>query len=163
MSLPQARVGTWGGFVFINMDPHAKPLMATLGKLAEHFERYDYPGRYKAIHVSKVVRCNWKALAEAFMESHHSITTHPQILPFLADANSQYDILDDFVSRQFSASGVPSPFVHDKNYTATEIIQAMGGQGGGSRRRGFEEGHTTIRNARTPSWATPCSTTSGRT
>ncbi len=144
MNLPQARVGTWGGFVFINMDPNAKPLMETLGTLAEHFERYDYPGRYKAIHVSKVVRCNWKALAEAFMESHHSVTTHPQILPFLADANSQYDIFDDFVSRQFSASGVPSPFVHDKNYTPTEIIQAMGGQGGGSRRRGFEEGQSEV-------------------
>ncbi len=140
MTLPQAKVGVWGGFVFINMDPNARPLMETLGTLADHFERYDYPGRYKAIHVSKVVRCNWKVLSEAFMESHHSVTTHPQILPFLADANSQYDIFDDFVSRQFSASGVPSPFVHDKNYTPTEIIQAMGGQGGGNRRRGFEEG-----------------------
>ena len=144
MSLPQARVGTWGGFVFINMDPNARPLMETLGTLAEHFERYDYPGRYKAIHVAKVVKCNWKALAEAFMESHHSITTHPQILPFLADANSQYDIFDDFVSRQFSASGVPSPFVYDKNYTPTEIIAAMGGQGGGARRRGFEEGQSEV-------------------
>ena len=67
------------------------------------------------------------------MESHHSVTTHPQILPFLADANSQYDVLNDFVSRQFSASGVPSPFVAEENYTPTEIIQAMGGGG----RRGF--------------------------
>ena len=38
------------------------------------------------------------------MESHHSVTTHPQILPFLADANSQYDLLSDHVTRQFSAS-----------------------------------------------------------
>jgi phenylpropionate dioxygenase-like ring-hydroxylating dioxygenase large terminal subunit len=144
MSLPQARVGTWGGFVFVNMDPNAAPLMATIGKLAEHFDRYDFANRYKAVHVVKPVRCNWKALAEAFMESHHSITTHPQILPFLADANSQYDLLDDFVTRQFSASGVPSPFVYDKNYTPTQIIQAMGGQGNGTRRRGFGEGETQV-------------------
>ena len=140
MSLPQARVGTWGGFVFINMDPLARPLMETVGALAEHFERYDYAGRYKALHVAKVVRCNWKVLAEAFMESHHSVTTHPQILPFLADANSQYDILDDFVSRQFSASGEPSPFVYDKNYSPAEIIEAMSG----GRRRGFENGHAPV-------------------
>ena len=88
LSLPQAQVGTWGGFVFINMDPHAKPLMDTIGTLAAHFERYDYPNRYKAIHVAKVVRCNWKVLAEAFMESHHAITTHPQLLPFLGDATA---------------------------------------------------------------------------
>ncbi len=134
MSLPQAKTGTWGGFVFINMDVNARPLMETIGELARHFDRYDYADRYKAVHVSKPVRCNWKALAEAFMESHHSVTTHPQILPFLADANSQYDILDDYVSRQFSASGVPSPFVADKNYTPAEIISAMTGGGG---RRGF--------------------------
>ena len=144
LSLPQAKVGTWGGFVFINMDPHAKPLMDTIGTLAAHFERYDYPNRYKAIHVAKVVRCNWKALAEAFMESHHSITTHPQILPFLADANSQYDIFDDFVSRQFSASGVPSPFVQDKNYTPTEILQAMGGIQAGGRRGGLDDGESEV-------------------
>ncbi len=135
LTLPQAKTGTWGGFVFINLDTNARPLMETVGELARHFEPYGYENRYKAVHVSKPVRCNWKVLSEAFMESHHSVTTHPQILPFLADANSQYDIFDDYVSRQFSASGVPSPFVYDKNYTPSEIIAAMGGGGG---RRGFE-------------------------
>lgn len=130
MGLPQARVDTWGGFVFINMDLNAPELSAQIAPMIEHFKGYDYANRYKAMHVSKVVRCNWKALAEAFMESHHSVTTHPQILPFLADANSQYDLLNDYVSRQFSASGVPSPFVSDKNYTPTEIIQAMSGTRG---------------------------------
>jgi hypothetical protein len=48
---------------------------------------------------------------EAFMEAHHSVTTHPQILPGLGDANSQYDVPNDWVSRQFSASGVTSPFL----------------------------------------------------
>lgn len=136
MSLPQARTATWGGFVFINMDPNSRPLMEVIKPLAEHFADYGYADRYKAVHVAKPVRCNWKALAEAFMESHHSIATHPQILPYLADANSQYDVLNDYVSRQFSATGVPSPFVADKNYTPDEIIQAMSGQGGGGRRLG---------------------------
>lgn len=136
MSLPEAKVETWGGFVFINMDLNAPPLLSVLGPLAEHFAGYDYAERYKAVHVAKVVRCNWKVAAEAFMESHHSVTTHPQILPFLADANSQYDLLSDFVSRQFSATGVPSPFVADKAYSATEIIRAMRGEGGGTRRPG---------------------------
>ncbi len=61
------------------------------------------------------------------MESHHSITTHPQILPSLADANSQYDILSDYVSRQFLAGGVPSPFL-DPRPTETEILQHMTGR-----------------------------------
>ena len=144
MSLPQVRVETWGGFVFINQDVNARPLMDYIGPLDDHFKAYDYAGRYKAVHVAKVVRCNWKALSEAFMESHHSITTHPQILPFLADVNSQYDLITDYVTRQFSAQGVPSPFVADENYTESEIIQAMSGQGNGTRRRGLEAGGTEV-------------------
>ena len=45
------------------------------------------------------------------MEAHHSVTTHPQILPGIADANSQYDCPNDYVWRQFSATGVASPFL----------------------------------------------------
>jgi phenylpropionate dioxygenase-like ring-hydroxylating dioxygenase large terminal subunit len=140
MSLPQAKVATWGGFVFVNFDLHAQPLEAVIGPLARDFAGYDYANRYKAVHVQKVVRANWKAVAEAFMESHHSITTHPQILPFLADANSQYDVLNDYVSRHFSASGVPSPFAADENYSDSDIIRAMAGQGNGTRRRVGEAG-----------------------
>ncbi|HSM95798.1 MAG TPA: aromatic ring-hydroxylating dioxygenase subunit alpha, partial [Rhizomicrobium sp.] len=140
MSLPEAKVASWGGFVFVNFDLDAAPLENVIGPLASDFARYDFENRYKAVHVAKVVRANWKAVAEAFMESHHSITTHPQILPFLADANSQYDLLNDYVSRHFSASGVPSPFVAGVNYSDTDIIKAMAGQGGGTRRRVGETG-----------------------
>jgi phenylpropionate dioxygenase-like ring-hydroxylating dioxygenase large terminal subunit len=173
MSLPQAKVDTWGGFVFINMDLEAAPLSAFIGPLAEDFAGYDYAGRYKAVHVSKVVRCNWKVLAEAFMESHHSITTHPQILPFLADANSQYDLLSDYVSRQFSASGVPSPWVARETAPAAGALMkararcpkaSAPGRSPPSRRasRSPPRMASTIRSVRTRRWATPCFITSGR-
>jgi nitrite reductase/ring-hydroxylating ferredoxin subunit len=127
MSLPQVRVAAWGGFVFVNFDPDAKPLMDYIGPIAEHFERYDWKNRHIAVHIHKIVKANWKVVTEAFMESHHSITTHPQILPSLADANSQYDLLSDHVSRQFSAGGVPSPFL-DPRPSETEIMQHMSGR-----------------------------------
>ena len=135
MSLPEAKVATWGGFVFINFDLNALPLEHYIGPLANHFARYEYENRYKAVHVAKVIHANWKAVSEAFMESHHSITTHPQILPYLADVNSQYDFLNDYVTRQFSASGVASPMISDQNLTDTDIVQAMVRQSGGTRRR----------------------------
>ena len=131
MSLPEVRVGTWGGFVFVNFDPDAAPLMETLGPLAEHFERYELADHYKALHVSKVVPCNWKVMAEAFMESHHTIATHPQLMPFLGDVNSQYDILSDHVSRQFTATGVVSPTIAARNLSDMAILQAMEAAGGG--------------------------------
>jgi nitrite reductase/ring-hydroxylating ferredoxin subunit len=124
MALPEVKVETWGGFVFINFDQNARPLLHFIGPLADHFTRYDYSNRYVSVHVQKVIAANWKITAEAFMESHHSLTTHPQILPWLADANSQYDILNDYVSRQFSALGVPSPHVQPRPSEA-EIVATL--------------------------------------
>ena len=113
-SLPEARVETWGGFVFINMDHDAPPLVEVLAPIPDHFTRYDLENRYKAVHVVKKIKANWKATSEAFMESHHVIGTHPQALNTTGDLNSQYDNWSDYVGRQFTATGVQSPSATDK-------------------------------------------------
>ena len=110
-NLPEAKVALWGGFVFINMDHYAPPLEDVLAPIPEHFERYDLAGKYKAVHVIKKIRANWKATSEAFMESHHVVGTHPQALAQTGDINSQYDNWTDYVGRQFTAYGVQSPNV----------------------------------------------------
>ncbi len=109
-SLPEVRVGTWGGFVFVNPDPDCEPLEDFLGELPSFFTRWPLDVRYTRVHVSKVLRVNWKVAQEAFMESFHVITTHPQLLAGFGDANSQYDIFGN-VSRAISARGVPSPYL----------------------------------------------------
>ena len=111
--LPQAKVALWGGFVFINMDQDAQPFEIVAAPMIADFEHLDYANRYRQFWVEKHLRTNWKVLAEAFMESHHSQTTHPQILPTLADLNSQYDVFSNYVSRQISAGASHSPSVKD--------------------------------------------------
>ena len=37
MRLPEAKVGIWGGFVFVNFDPDCEPLENYLENLPEHF------------------------------------------------------------------------------------------------------------------------------
>lgn len=108
--LPEVKVGTWGGFVFVNPDPDCEPLEDFLGELPTFFERWPLEDRYTRVHVSKVIRANWKVVQEAFMESYHVITTHPQLLSGFGDANSQYDVFGN-VSRALSARGVPSPYL----------------------------------------------------
>jgi phenylpropionate dioxygenase-like ring-hydroxylating dioxygenase large terminal subunit len=125
MSLPELKVGSWGGFVFVNFDPDAAPLANSLGPLVEHFAQYDIANHYRAVHVSKVVPCNWKVMAEAFMESHHTGATHPQLAPFLADVNSQYDILSDYVTRQFTGTAVVSPTLSARKLNDMAILKAM--------------------------------------
>ncbi len=111
LALSEVRVETWGGFVFINMDPSAASLLDYLGVLPAHFDRWRLEDRWKAVHVGKRIACNWKVAQEAFMESYHVIATHPQILEFCADANSRYDILSPNVNRNLTAFGAPSPHV----------------------------------------------------
>jgi len=108
-SLPEAKVGTRGGFVFINPDPDAQPLREFLGdELDRQFARWPLERRYKQAHVAKILRCNWKVAQEAFMEAFHVVATHPQLLPGIGDANSQYDAWGN-LSRAITANGTPSP------------------------------------------------------
>ncbi|MCH2186581.1 aromatic ring-hydroxylating dioxygenase subunit alpha, partial [Myxococcota bacterium] len=111
--LPQFGTATWGGFVFVNMDANAESFESFIGDLPAHFERWPLEERYTEAHVAHLMRCNWKAAQEAFMEAYHVVSTHPQILSGIGDANSQYDVWDNF-SRAITANMTPSPHLgHD--------------------------------------------------
>lgn len=126
--LPEVKVDTWGGFVFINMDDDCIPLQEYLGVLPEHFARWSLQDCYKGVHVQKVVKANWKVVSEAFLESFHTIETHPQIMPYTADANSQYDCWGDNINRTITPMGIPSP--HLENVTDNETMAALVGTSG---------------------------------
>ena len=112
-NLPAVKVETWGGWVFINMDENAVSLSEYMGVMVDHFERWQPENTYKAMHLKKVIRCNWKLANEAFIESYHTVATHPQLKPYTADANSQYDCFNEHVSRTITAMGVGSPHLPD--------------------------------------------------
>jgi hypothetical protein len=103
-------------------------LAEVLGPIPEHFSRYGLEDRYKAVHVSKKIRANWKATTEAFMETHHVVGTHPQGLPMTADINSQYDHPSEYVGRQICAHGVQSPHI-EESLSPQEIFDAFFGSG----------------------------------
>lgn len=113
MSLPEVQVGTWGGFVFINFDPDCESLESYMDVMPEHFSRYPLEDYFKGVHVQRVMNCNWKVGAEAFMESWHTVETHKQILTFTGDENSQYDTFGDNVSRSVTPMAVHSPHLEE--------------------------------------------------
>jgi len=111
MSLPQVRVESWAGFVFVNFDADAAPLADTLGVVPEHFKGYAMDRATTLAHVQRRIRCNWKVGQEAFFEAMHTKTTHPAIMTFTGDVDSQYDILSDHVARAITPMAVASPNV----------------------------------------------------
>jgi len=123
-NLPQAQVGVWAGFVFVNLDPLCEPLESYLECLPEHFKAFGLENRYKAVHGGKVLPCNWKLAQEAFMEGFHIAATHPQSVEYTADTNTQYDVFDGrHVNRFVMPEGVASPALGD--YPQQKIVDAM--------------------------------------
>jgi phenylpropionate dioxygenase-like ring-hydroxylating dioxygenase large terminal subunit len=122
-TLPEVKVGTWAGFVFINPDPAAAALTEFLGALPDHFARWRLEDRYVQAHVARVVRCNWKIAIEAFSEGFHVSTTHPQAVVYVGDPAAQVDAYGNF-ARQISPSGMPSAWLR-WTPTEDEILAAM--------------------------------------
>lgn len=122
--LPEARVGSWGGFVFVNLDAEAPPLDDYLQELPEHFAAWPLEERYLKAHVVRTMPCNWKIALEAFIESYHVATVHPQLLKTAADSLTEYDVYGNHVSRMITAVGISSEHLTDPP-TEAEIATIM--------------------------------------
>jgi phenylpropionate dioxygenase-like ring-hydroxylating dioxygenase large terminal subunit len=124
--LPQAQVGTWGGFVFVNLDRDAAPLEDYLEILPEHFASWDLGDRYVSAHVVRALPCNWKVALEAFIESYHTVAVHPQLLTTSGDTQTEYDVYPGVrhVNRMITPVGIASEHV-DEPVAEQDILDAM--------------------------------------
>ena len=124
--LPQARLGTWGGFVFVTVDPEAGSLEDYLEILPDHFAPWDLGDRYLSAHVVRVVPCNWKVALEAFIESYHTVAVHPQLLTTSGDTQTEYDVYEGVrhVSRMITPVGIASEHV-ETAVGEQDILDAM--------------------------------------
>jgi phenylpropionate dioxygenase-like ring-hydroxylating dioxygenase large terminal subunit len=109
--LPEAKVATWGGFIFINPDKNAGSLEEHMGpEMIAHYKKYKLENRYKHAHVMRVVRANWKLVMEAFLEAYHSIATHPQLLLSGGDlADNRCDVFGNWSRLGHVNTSVSSP------------------------------------------------------
>lgn len=128
LALPRAHVAVWAGWIFVNLAEHPEPFedyAENLDALAEGFSMSD---RAITLHMSKVVAGNWKVCMEAFLESYHVSTSHPQIRAFSGDYQTQYDTWPDVrhVSRMIVPYGVTSPSYEEEVDVAAVIRQVTG-------------------------------------
>ena len=131
------RCESWAGFVFVNFDENATPLLEQMAPMPEHFPRWQIDRSYKAAHVGKIAQANWKVCAEAFIEGHHVICTHPEYNLFSGYDSTQTDILSDHVTRFLSPVGLtPGPFLN-LNIDDAKRVDLMLAAGN----RAFEKGN----------------------
>ncbi len=79
LSLVALQVNTWGPLIFVNADPDAPALSATLGELPGLIESWGYDlWKYRFRKESRMeVPSNWKVYVENAIECYHCPTAHP--------------------------------------------------------------------------------------
>ena len=80
LSLSPVKVGTWAGWVWINMDPASMSLREYLGPIPGRLDRYLWEDCRMRSYQTLIFPINWKVAIEAFVEPYHVIATHPQLL-----------------------------------------------------------------------------------
>tara|TARA_R110001599_G_scaffold26856_2_gene94651 strand:- start:93163 stop:94527 length:1365 start_codon:yes stop_codon:yes gene_type:complete len=80
--LGKVSVGTWGGWIWINLDPECSSLADYLGVVPEMLDPYGLQNMRPRWRKWVVFECNWKVAMEAFAETYHVSTTHPEFNAF---------------------------------------------------------------------------------
>lgn len=81
-SLGRVQVDTWGGWIWINLDPEAGPLAEFLDPASTLLDPYQLQNMRPRWRKWIIFDCNWKVAMEAFAETYHVATTHPEFMAF---------------------------------------------------------------------------------
>lgn len=90
VALKPVRVGRWGGWVYVNMDPDGESLEEALMPAKAILDPYDLGGLRYHWRKSTILPCNWKVALEAFNEGYHVQTTHRQMLEYMDDVTVSF-------------------------------------------------------------------------
>ena len=77
--LPEARVGSWGPFLFVNLDPGAEPLGAWMGEMIHRTSHIPLHEMLPAERRQYIVNCNWKVCVDNDLEGYHIPVVHPSL------------------------------------------------------------------------------------
>lgn len=80
--LGEVRLDTWGGFIWITLNPDAEPLRAYLEPAASALDPFQLHNMRARWRKWTRFNCNWKVALEAFDETYHVAGTHPEFNAF---------------------------------------------------------------------------------
>jgi phenylpropionate dioxygenase-like ring-hydroxylating dioxygenase large terminal subunit len=80
--LNEVKADTWGGWIFINMDPNSVSLREYLEPAASILDPFEFAKMRYKWRQWVIFDCNWKTAIEAFMEPYHVEGTHTQLLKY---------------------------------------------------------------------------------
>jgi len=103
--LKSYRFEVWNGFVFVNLDEKATQSVAEkYSEMGKDLANWKLDELVLAHHSHWEIPCNWKVLAENFMESYHHLGTHVKTLHTIMPAKDTYN---DEEKEQYIRSHLP--------------------------------------------------------
>jgi phenylpropionate dioxygenase-like ring-hydroxylating dioxygenase large terminal subunit len=149
LALPRVEVDTWGGFVFVNLDPDAEPLLDFLDPLPAMLAPYHLEEMRLRASLGTIIEANWKAVVDAFNEGYHVQGLHPQILPWTDDVSIEYEQLGKHAhygrlpgarrKLQPSPRLELTPDDYDEGEILANLVSGLGGAFLGEERAAIEE------------------------
>ena len=91
--LKEIRCESLGNWVFVNEDRDAAPLLESLGPIPGHFENLQLGSLRFIGSKSFDIACNVKVLLDAFLETYHLKSIHPQTVDRFLDSRGTYNVL----------------------------------------------------------------------
>jgi phenylpropionate dioxygenase-like ring-hydroxylating dioxygenase large terminal subunit len=79
LGLKPVKIDTWGGWIFVSMDPDIEPLLDYLAPIPAMTRPFEFEKLRIGWHKVVVVPCNWKVVVDAFSEGYHGYATHRTI------------------------------------------------------------------------------------
>ncbi len=107
LQLPECRVDTWGGFVFVHFDADPEPLLSFLDPIPRIMDPY-HPERMRYTGIkTTILPANWKVVVDAFNEGYHIAATHPELLRWKDDTALRYEVFKTHTC--YGGAGEPKP------------------------------------------------------
>src|SRR5579872_1910497 len=78
-ALKPVRTEEWFSFVFVNLDPEARPLRESLGELPQQAENFPFAQMKLFERRTYDMKCNWKTYVDNYLEGYHLPSVHPAL------------------------------------------------------------------------------------
>ncbi len=112
--LPEFRLETWLGFIFVTLDDTLSPLSERLASIAERFSAYGLNEWRTAAWYDEIWNGNWKLSCENGMDSYHHMGLHAETAEPMMPALGTYFV------------GAHEHWVHHRTPILADRASAMG-------------------------------------
>ena len=124
LALSQVKIDVWGGWLWINLDSESIALKEYLGEYGEHLESYQFENWDLIDYQSFEWNGNWKHAVDAFNESYHFASLHPD-MPHISEGHDVPIELNGIHSRMLNYNDTVSEVVEGDREAFTPLRQKM--------------------------------------